>query len=218
MTKIIDRTNFLQFINVDVDGTIGNYTLPMPSDYKFEWKKTYVSEPSRNNSGAITVFPDKFFVPYFTVTWNIMKADDYSKIMKYIRVNELLVRFYNPDDQTYENAKFYVQQPQYNKLYVMKQEFQFVTDLQLIFAGTMNDVESVTIKYNSNGGSGEISDQTGLNGDEFVIASGDGLSKAGYYVKNWNTMADGSGTPYAPNSTAVMLRSMELFAQWEANS
>lgn len=218
MTTVVDK-NFLQFIDVDVNGSIGNYTLPMPSDYKFEWKKTYVTEPTRNNSGAISVFPDKFFVPYFTVTWNIIKFEEYTKIMRYIRLDELKVRYYDPDNERYTISKFYIQQPTYNKLYTMEQNFNFVTNLQLIFVGTMNPVDidsEIKVTYNANGGNGTINPQKGLNGDEIVIDSGSALSRDNFVFVNWNTQPDGSGEYYAPNSTIALIHNLSLYAQWGA--
>lgn len=195
-----------------VDGT----TLPMPSDYKFELQKVYVEEPSRNNSGAIAVFPDKFFVPYFTVTWNVIRFDDYSTLMTLIQTDENVVEYYDPTDQTYKTAKFYVQQPTYNKLYTMEQHYNFVTNLQLVFAGTMNDVGNLTIEYNVNGGSGTISSQQGLSGDEFVVNSGSTISKTNYVLDSWNTKIDGTGDKYELGSVAVMTQNLILYAQWVA--
>lgn len=222
MTNIIER-NFLQFVDVDVNGHIGDYTLPMPSDYKFEWKKTYVTEPTRNNSGAISVFPDKFFVPYFTVTWNVIKFDDYTKIMRYIRVDELKTRYYDPDNKRYTVSKFYVQQPTYNKMHTMEHQFQFVTNLQLVFAGTMNPVDDdaqVRVTYNNNGSgvSGTITSYTGVSGDEIIINSGSALSRDGYTFVSWNTNPDGSGDYYAPNSRVALAHNLSLYAQWEATT
>lgn len=221
MTTVVDK-NFLQFIDVDVNGSIGNYTLPMPSDYKFEWKKTYVTEPTRNNSGAISVFPDKFFVPYFTVTWNIIKFEEYTKIMRYIRLDELKVRYYDPDNERYTISKFYIQQPTYNKLYTMEQNFNFVTNLQLIFVGTMNPVDddiNIRVSYNANATNvtGSISPYVGVSGDEIKINSGSALSREGYTFQTWNTNPDGSGEYYAPNSIIALSHNLSLYAQWEAN-
>lgn len=204
----------IRFINT----VVGNYTLPMPSDYKFELKKVYVQEPSRNNVGAIAVFPDKFFVPYFTVTWDVMKFSDYSELMRLIQVDELVTEYYDTNEQKYKRAKFYIQQPTYNKLYTMRMEYQFVTGLQLIFAGTMNDVDTITVTYSANGGVGSVSAVTGYSGDEFTINNGSTLSRTGYTFKNWNTKADGTGDVYQPNSVGVLTYSLELYAQWEASS
>lgn len=209
-TKLVKSLKFFSTV-------IGDYTLPMPSDYKFELKKVYVEEPNRNNSGAMQ-FPDKFFVPYFTVTWNILSIDDYSTIMRLIQVDELVTEYYDTNEQVYKQAKFYVQQPTYNQLYTMRQEFRFVTNLQLIFAGTMNDIGKLTVKYELNGGSGTAETQTGLNGDEFIVNDGSKITRDGYTLKSWNTAYNGSGEKYALGSQAVMTYNLELYAQWEESS
>ena len=208
MTKLIQPLKFIN-INEGVD-----YILPMPSDYKFELQKVYVEEPTRNNSGAIAVFPDKFFVPYFTVTWNVIKLDDYSTIMRLIQADELVTEYYDTNEQEYKRAKFYVQQPTYNKLYTMQREFQFVTNLQLVFAGTMNDIDTISVSYNANGGTGSIDTISGLMGDEVILSSGDSFSNSGYVLDSWNTKADGTGTRYDKNSLIVLTYNLTLYAQW----
>ena len=204
-----------------IGSVIGDYTLPMPSDYKFELKKVYVEEPTRNNSGQIAVFPDKFFVPYFTVTWNVMKFSDYAELMRLIQVDQIIAEYYDTNEEKYKQAYFYVQQPTYNKLYTMQQEFEFVTNLQLIFAGTMNPIDEpveVVIKFDSNGGTGEISAIEGFSGDEFSVPYGESLVKDGYKLNSWNTSVDGNGKKYALGAIAVMTNSVTLYAIWEVVS
>nr|DAK86185.1 MAG TPA: hypothetical protein [Caudoviricetes sp.] len=201
-----------------IDSVIGNYTLPMPSDYKFELKKVYVQEPTRNNAGQIAIFPDKFFVPYFTVTWNVMKFSDYAQLMRLIQVDQIITEYYDTNDEKYRRAYFYVQQPTYNKLYSMRQEFDFVTNLQLVFAGTMNPIDQptqVTIKFNANGGTGEIASIKGVTGDEFSVPYGESLVYEGYKLSSWNTSIDGNGQKYAMGAVAVMIDNITLYAQWE---
>ena len=177
--------------------SIGDITLPMPSDYKFELQKVYIEEPSRNNSGAIAVFPDKFFVPYFTVTWNVMLWNDYAQLMRLIQVDELQVEYYDTNEQTYKHSMFYVQQPSFNKLQTMQKQFKFVTNLQLVFAGTMNDIGTIDIEYNVNGGTGVVPSVQNLsNGDEFVVNSCSTISRLDYVLGSWNTAFAGSGEGY----------------------
>lgn len=203
----------LRFINT----VVGDYTLPMPSDYKFELQKAYVTEPQRNNSGAIAVFPDKFFVPYFTVTWSVMKFDDYSLLMRLIQVDELVTEYYDPNEQKYKRAKFYVQQPTYNRLYTMEMQYQFVTGLQLVFAATLNDTEELIVQYNANGGTGNTQESTilsGHSGDEFIVDSGEGFTKSNSEFVSWNTKPDGSGDLYVAGANAVLTYNLTLYAQW----
>lgn len=119
-----------------VDGV----TLPMHSTYAFELKKTYVKEPPRNNSGQIKNFPDKFFVPYFKVTWSVITMENYKKIMELIEADENVVEYYDSTDNSYKTARFYAQQPKYNQQYSMKQEYNWIIGLEIIFAGTLNPV------------------------------------------------------------------------------
>lgn len=195
--------------------TIGDVTLPMPSDYKFELQKVYIEEPSRNNSGAIAVFPDKFFVPYFTVTWNVMLWNDYAQLMRLIQVDELQVEYYDTNEQTYKHSMFYVQQPSFNKLQTMQKQFKFVTNLQLVFAGTMNDIGTIDIEYNVNGGTGTVpSEQNLANGDEFIVNSGSTISRTNYVLDSWNTASDGSGERYELGAVAVATANLTLYAIW----
>lgn len=189
-------------------------TLPMHSTYAFELKKVYVEDPERTNTGAIPVFPDKFFVPYFTVTWAVLKIADYHRIMKLIERDENVVTYYDQNSGGYKTAKFYAQQPTYNKLYSMEKQYNMVLNLQIVFAGTLNDLGEVTVEYNANGGLGSISSQSGTNGEEFVINSGATISKVNYVLESWNTQPDGSGDTYKLGDVGVFTYNMTLYAQW----
>lgn len=201
-----------------IDTVVGDYMLPMPSDVQFHLQKTYVKEPSRNNSGAFSNFPDKFFVPYFVATWNVISFKDYSKILRLIEPDEVMVEYYNTRERCYKHNLFYIQQPEYNKLYTMQSEYDYVTNLQLTFAATMNDVSDITINYDANGGTGTIDDVVGQNGDEFVVDSGEDIALDGYTLVSWNSAADGSGDMYVLGSTAVMTYNVTLYAQWEVSN
>ena len=84
-----------------------------------------------------------------------------------------------------------------------------------------------TIKFdknNSNTVSGEMSDQeavygiaTHLNTNNFSIGL---IDHTGYFFKEWNTKADGTGTSYADGAEVTSLtevgQTITLYAQWEA--
>ena len=126
MTKLLEP--------IVVDGV----ELPIPSEYKFELKKAYLSEPPRNNKGQITKFPTKFLIPYFTITYKVISADWYSKIMKMVESDTNIVRYYDSSNQEYKTAEFYIQQPSYNRVYTRKMMYNVVTDFQLVFVATLN--------------------------------------------------------------------------------
>ncbi|MBO7637418.1 MAG: InlB B-repeat-containing protein, partial [Treponema sp.] len=73
-----------------------------------------------------------------------------------------------------------------------------------------------TITYNANGGTGEITQQTLLEGDEITLR-GNTFTRTDYGFACWNTSSDGSGDRYDDRETLTPTDSMTLYAQWGMN-
>ena len=76
-----------------------------------------------------------------------------------------------------------------------------------------------TIKFNANGGIGEMEDQEYYYGDEISL-SNNVFTKENYVFVGWNTSADGSGTIYEDGQTMQALSTTQdvtliLYAQWD---
>lgn len=70
---------------------------------------------------------------------------------------------------------------------------------------------SYTVSYDSNGGTGNISDGTG---ESVTLSDGTGFTAPlGYSFDGWNTASDGSGTDYAAGVTVT--RNLSLYAKWK---
>ena len=69
-----------------------------------------------------------------------------------------------------------------------------------------------TIEYDANGGSGTIADS--VEGLAFNLSSGSGFSRSGFSFDGWNTVADGSGTDYAPGASFTPSANLTLYAKW----
>ena len=80
-------------------------------------------------------------------------------------------------------------------------------------------INTVTLEYDPQGGSGEPGDQTG-NAASNVTVSTTEPTRAGYSFTGWNTAADGSGTSYAGNASYTLPNSGTdtLYAQWQINT
>ncbi|MBQ7637454.1 MAG: InlB B-repeat-containing protein, partial [Clostridia bacterium] len=78
-------------------------------------------------------------------------------------------------------------------------------------------VQQVSLSYNGNGGSGSVATQYRLPGD-VVTLSPNGFSRAGYTFTGWNTLANGTGTAYAPGDTITLNGNTTLYAQWSRDS
>lgn len=79
---------------------------------------------------------------------------------------------------------------------------------------------TVTLSYSGNGHTGgtePVDGSTYTNGQSASVAGNTGnLVKEGSVFRGWNTLADGSGTDYAPGSALTMgLANVTLYAKWE---
>ena len=119
---------------IKVNGTY----FPMHSGYVFDLKKVYETEPVRTLSGQISVFPAKFFVPYFTVNYALITLDTYYEMMQRLQVDENEVFYYDSFNKKYKLGRFYVQQPTISNFIAVEGKYKYVKDLQLVFTGTLN--------------------------------------------------------------------------------
>jgi uncharacterized repeat protein (TIGR02543 family) len=194
---------------------VDGYTFPMHSAYIFDLKKVYTTEVARTLDGSIPVFPSKIFVPYFTIKWAILKIEKYHEMMQRIEQDENVVQYYDSFAGEYKTAKFYAQQPTIADFIAIDGDYQYVKDLQLVFAGTLNDTSVVNIEYSANGGSNAPASISGNVGEEFKVDAGTALTRTGYEFVGWNTASDGSGVAYVPSSIRSFATNLTLYAQWQ---
>lgn len=102
-----------------------------------------------------------------------------------------------------------------------------ITSFTVSLEGTYN---TGTVAYNSNSGSGAISNLPITYGTDFSLSDGTGFSKDGYHFDGWNTAANGSGTRYTKGQsitddkvgsidlTTSTGGTTTLYAQWAINT
>ena len=78
---------------------------------------------------------------------------------------------------------------------------------------TIPALQSWSVAYNSNGGSGTVNSQTKYYGINLTLVS-DGFTRVNHSLTGWNTQSDGSGTPYALGGTYSENAGATLYAQW----
>jgi uncharacterized repeat protein (TIGR02543 family) len=76
-------------------------------------------------------------------------------------------------------------------------------------------VETRTLTYNANGGSGTVPvAQTVDEGTIVIIADQGKLTYSGKYFADWNTSSNGKGTAYFPDDSLKIDKDYILYAQW----
>ena len=82
-------------------------------------------------------------------------------------------------------------------------------------------VDTYTVVFDKNGGSGSMDDQT-ITTDVPTQLDANTFTREGYFFVCWNTAADGTGTSYADQASVTNLaatdQSMTLYAQWFNNN
>ena len=78
-------------------------------------------------------------------------------------------------------------------------------------------INTYTITYNANGGSGAPSNQTKKYGESITLSSTK-PTRVGYTFTGWNTNSDGSGTGYSAGGTYSNNSNVTLYAQWQSVS
>ena len=72
---------------------------------------------------------------------------------------------------------------------------------------------AITVSFNANSGSGTMSDQSGTAGQNITLQR-NCFTYADHTFTGWNTVADGTGTPYDDEATASFTEDTTLYAQW----
>ena len=75
-------------------------------------------------------------------------------------------------------------------------------------------VETYTVSYDANGGTGAPASQTKTKGVALKLTS-DVPTRTNYNFTGWNTKADGSGTAYASGANYTVDAAVTLYAQWQ---
>lgn len=81
---------------------------------------------------------------------------------------------------------------------------------------------SYSVKFNSNGGSGTMSNQTGFVYGTAKSLTSNSFTRTGYTFNGWNTKSDGTGITYSnngnmTNGTTTSGGVVNLYAQWKIN-
>jgi uncharacterized repeat protein (TIGR02543 family) len=92
--------------------------------------------------------------------------------------------------------------------------YSFSADLTLYAQWSIN---SYTVTFNANGGSGSMNPQTGTYNTTAPLTL-NAFTRTGYTFIGWNTLSGGGGTAYADGASYTFTASVTLYAQWSINS
>jgi len=90
--------------------------------------------------------------------------------------------------------------------------FTPVEDVTLFAMWTF--METFTVSFNANGGTGTISPQMVNSGSSITLPAGGALSNPGYNFGGWNTVRYGDGVHFSANAPFSPVGNITLYAMW----
>lgn len=94
---------------------------------------------------------------------------------------------------------------------------KIVIDGQSVYTSTNSDpYRTYKITYNANGGSGELSSQTKIQGTALTLSSVE-PTKTGYTFLGWSTSSTATTATYQPGDTFTIDQNTTLYAVWESD-
>ena len=104
-----------------------------------------------------------------------------------------------------------------SKSYKDKEKIKLTEDLTLY--AQWEEIAKVfyTVKFDANGGTGDMNKITAESGIEIAITE-NSFTKAGWTFSGWNTKSDGTGAPYNDKTKITLTADVTLYAQWAAGT
>ena len=184
------------------------------------WKKS----PNRGGTFAFTNIDDidvglvarcEIVIPYNNI-------QDYMDLRKIIaRERYFKARFFDVDEGQWVEREMYCSESSKNQLFILGQSLIGVRDINIKLVGTNRDADQspITITYNLNGGSGNISSETLKRGDQLTVADPNNFNVIGPNNRpfdHWETRTEDNDTmgEYHSGQKTTVWNNMTLYAVW----
>jgi outer membrane protein OmpA-like peptidoglycan-associated protein len=90
-----------------------------------------------------------------------------------------------------------------------------LTSPLVLYAQWTAAATSISISFSANGGSGSLSELSGVAGASVTLPGSSSVVRSGFTLTSWNTAASGAGTSYSPGQSLTLTSTLTLYAQWK---
>jgi hypothetical protein len=200
--------NGYPFRGVGSDSILGNQ--------EFVWAQS----PSRSNSFSFEDMDEieVGLVARCRVNFKYMNIKDYMQLRRIVQQRHFVADFFDIDQGKRVTREVYCPQNELKKLYTFGPKLVGVLNMELELVGTNRDLttegKEYYIRYEANGGTGDINMQWAKWGQQITLDSCAQFARPGYRLVSLNTKPDGSGWHYLPNQSITAFGPLELYAIW----
>ena len=154
---------------------------------------------------------------YYNITYFLFGGENDENNPDVYYPGETLATLYDPAKEGYSFAGWYLDEE--FSIPAEAPQIKPETTGNLVFYASWS-ANSYTIRFNSNGGSGKMSDMVNTLFDDEILLEKNRFTKKGYEFVGWNTSADGTGIPFSDEASVCGLspndgECLTLYAQWE---
>ena len=217
---IQDNYNRTRLDLVEIDGE----KFTSFSTFSYFEEKSYSKSPTRSTAGKIGNLNSyaTFITPRLKISFKYMDIDVYRRLIRLINSkNEFTVTCYDIDTDKRVTNKMYFYPPDYPEIYQRNLKVLGLLDYSIELVGTNNDVENVSITYNSNT-TDTVSDMPTntevAKNTNMIIGDNKRPIRAGYEFVKWGTSSDGSGFNYLSGEEYLVYKDLTLYAIWRTNA
>ncbi len=183
------------------------------------YETVWAASLTRDNTFALNNIDDVDIgkVARLNLVFPIMLMSDFLILQELLTQRHIIVDYFNVDLGHRVTEEMAITGNERKKLYAYGQTLVGMRDVTISLVGTNREQEKskITITYNANGGSGEVSPLTTSYANQIEIDSGSSLTNGTKHITTWNTKADGTGKSYLPNLSLTVYENLDLYAIWE---
>ena len=214
-TVILSRPDFNEAVTL---------TSAKVSDISTLFNKAYVGnanpEEGRSLNGSMPDIDNYSTarVPRVKVLCNYTDIATYRLFYEFInnqKYNQFYATYYDEHTNEVVTKAMYSYPSEFAEYHRKGREILGVFGLEVNLVGTLNTLDSYHIVYNSNTAtSTSVTDGDKSYGESVLLKDNTAFEKTGYYIKEWNTLKNGTGKSYPTESYQIIYTSLNLYAIW----
>jgi len=214
-TVILSRPDFNEAVTL---------TSAKVSDISTLFNKAYVGnanpEEGRSLNGSMPDIDNYSTarVPRVKVLCNYTDIATYRLFYEFInnqKYNQFYATYYDEHTNEVVTKAMYSYPSEFAEYHRKGREILGVFGLEVNLVGTLNTLDSYHITYNSNTAtSTSVTDGDKSYGEAVTFRNNTTFEKSEYYIKEWNTIIDGTGKSYPTGSDQIIYTSLNLYAIW----
>lgn len=189
------------------------------SGYTTDNSLVFATDPERGLDFSIPDINDipKGEVSKLKLDFKVLYQDEWQQFLASTQTSEFVCLYYDMQYGIKWEKKVYKYPSEFLNWQGLNTDRPYAINVSFTFIATNNEISTISIEYNANGGNGLVNGISGYFGQTIQLAES-GYNRLGYALIGWNEKQDGSGNFYALGSYIALSTSKLLYAVWQLSN